>query len=237
MRPTYETPGDRAREAAVVEAFARHYGIRTIKSPARYPVDFCVVREESGTEVVTAFGEVKIRTNAIDTYPTFILSVGKWVEGMALAERTATRLLLVVGWDGGSDVRWVDLTALTGPPRIAPGGRRDRNDADDEEPVIHLPTHVFRQIPAPAPDPEPAPEQPETQDNRTQEELLASAKRLAFSGQDFGKLIPRLDPSSSARLKAFVQGLPTEIRVQTIYGRSNPPASASGAPRKPQKRS
>ena len=56
---------------------------------------------------------------------------------------------------------------------------------------------------------------------------------MAMAGQDFGKLVARLDPGSGARLKAFVQSLPTEIRLKTIYGRSNPPAAS----KTPQKRS
>ena len=235
MRPIYETPGDRAREAAVVDAFASHYSLETIKLPARYPLDFAVLRDSGDGNVITAFGEVKIRTHSFGAFPTVILSVAKWSEGMALVERTGTRLLLLVGWDSGSDVRWVDLTTLTGPPRIAPGGRQDRGDSDDAEPVVHIPIHVFRSVCviARAEAPEAAPEQPEPQDNRTQEELLASAKRMAMAGQDFGKLVARLDPGSGARLKAFVQSLPTEIRLKTIYGRSNPPAAS----KTPQKRS
>ena len=232
MRPIYETPGDRAREASVVDAFASHYSLETIKLPARYPFDFAVLRDSDDGNVITAFGEVKVRTHACGAFPTVILSVAKWSEGMALVERTGTRFLLVVGWDSGSDVRWVDLTTLTGPPRIAPGGRQDRGDSDDAEPVVHIPIHVFRSVCviARTEAPEATPEPP---DDRTQEELLASAKRMAMAGQDFGKLVARLDPNSGARLKAFVQSLPTEIRTKTIYGRSNPPAT----PKKPQKRS
>jgi hypothetical protein len=233
MRPTYETPGDRAREAAVVDAFASHYSLETIKLPARYPLDFGVLRDSEDGKVITAFGEVKVRTHSFGAFPTVILSVAKWAEGMALVERTGTRFLLVVGWDSGSDVRWVDLTTLTGPPRIAPGGRQDRGDSDDSEPVVHIPIHVFRRVCVIArtePAPEAAPEQP---DDRTQEELLATAKRMAMAGKDFGKLVARLDPGSGARLKAFVQSLPTEIRIKTIYGRSNPPAAS----KTPQKRS
>jgi hypothetical protein len=234
MRPIYETPGDRAREAAVVEAFASHYSLETIKLPPRYPLDFAVVRpasDEDGTEMITAFGEVKVRTHAFGAYPTAMLSLSKWADGMALVERTGTRFILLIGWSLGEDVRWVDLTTLTGPPRIAPGGRQDRDDAQDQDAVVHIPLHVFRQIPGTRkPEPEAAPEPP---DNRTQEELLASAKRMAFAGQEFGKLVARLDPNSAARLKAFVQSLPTEVRLQTIYGRSNPPAAS----KTPQKRS
>lgn len=226
MRPAYETPVDRAREAAVVEAFASHYSLQTIKLPARYPLDFAVLRDSEDGKAITAFGEVKVRTHACGAFPTVILSVAKWSEGMALVERTGTRFLLLVGWDSGSDIRWVDLTTLAGPPRIAPGGRQDREDSDDAEPVIHIPIHVFRQV-CVIMRTEPSQEaSPEPQDDRTQEELLASAKRMAFAGQDFGKLVARLDPNSSARLKAFVQSLPTEIRLKTIYGRSNPPAAS-----------
>lgn len=239
MRPVYETPGDRAREAAVVDAFAAHYSLDTIKLPARYPLDFAVLRDSEDGKVITAFGEVKVRTHACGAFPTIILSVAKWAEGMALVERTGTRFLLLVGWDSGSDIRWVDLTTLlttlTGPPRIAPGGRQDRGDSDDTEPVIHVPIHVFRRVCviARAEATEASPEQPEQPDNRTQEELLASAKRMAMAGQDFGKLVARLDPNSAARLKAFVQSLPTEIRLKTIYGKSNPPTAS----KTPQKRS
>jgi len=231
MRPIYETPGDRAREAAVVAAFASHYSLQTIKLPARYPLDFAVVRpasDEDGTEMVTAFGEVKVRTHAFGAYPTAMLSLSKWADGMALVERTGTRFILLIGWSLGEDVRWVDLTTLTGPPRIAPGGRQDRDDAQDQDAVVHIPLHVFRQIPGTRkPEPDATPEPPDY------DKLLAEAKRMAFAGEDVGKLVGKLGPEHAARLKAFVQSLPTEIRLKTIYGRSNPPTAS----KTPQKRS
>ena len=231
MRPIYETQADLVRERDVVAAFAAHFKLRTIKLPSRYPLDFAVVRRsEDNVDSITAFGEVKVRTHSYGDYPTAIIAVGKWVECMALCERTNTRLLLLVGWDSGKDVRWVDLRALTGPPAIAPGGRRDRSDVDDEEPVVHIPIHVFRQIPAP-PEPERKPE-PETPPE-TPDQMLERAKRMAFNGEDVGKLVARLGPENAARLRVFVQGLPEETRNKTIYGRSNPPAASKTAQKRP----
>lgn len=51
------------------------------------------------------------------------------------------------------------------------------------------------------------------------------ACKLAASGQEFSHLIALLDPSYTMRLRIYVQGLPEEIRVKTIYGRANGPTA------------
>jgi hypothetical protein len=248
MRTLYETPQDKERERAAVAAFAARYGLDTVELPPRYPVDFAVVRGgDGGLDEVTAFGEVKIRSNPADRYPTAILGASKWAEAVTLAERTGCKLILLYGWDMGQDLRWVELTQLTNPPRIAPGGRTDRDDDQDEEPVVHIPVELFRHVsesaperyPAPASAPASATAHPSAKPAiyqadrisafpshlKTPEEKLQHAKDIAFQGGDVGIMFGELGGDYGSRLRIFVQGLPEHIRRKTIFGRSNPPTS------------
>jgi hypothetical protein len=254
MRAIYETPEDKERERAAVAAFAARYGLDTVELPPRYPVDFAVVREgDGGLDEVTAFGEVKIRSNPADRYPTAILGAAKWAEAITLAERTGCKLILLYGWDSGKDIRWVELTKLTNPPRIAPGGRTDRGDNQDEEPVVHIPVELFRHVSSSAPERYPAPASATASATatasaaahpsakpaiyspdrvsafpahlKTMEEKLQHAKDIASQGGDVGIMFGELGGDYSARLRIFVQGLPEDIRRKTIFGRSNPPTS------------
>ena len=50
---------------------------------------------------------------------------------------------------------------------------------------------------------------------------LAEAKKLAHQGDEFSHLITLLSPEYSLRLKIFVQSLPRDIAMKTIYGKAH----------------
>jgi hypothetical protein len=52
-----------------------------------------------------------------------------------------------------------------------------------------------------------------------QKHTYTEAMKLASAGEEFSHLVKLMSPESALRLKIFVQQLPEEIQVKTIYGR------------------
>jgi hypothetical protein len=54
-----------------------------------------------------------------------------------------------------------------------------------------------------------------------QKHTYTEAMKLASAGEEFSHLVKIMSPESALRLKIFVQQLPEEIQVRTIYGRAH----------------
>lgn len=138
MRPVYETREDLTRESAVAGVLEAAWRCRTAKLPRRYIVDFSLHR--SGK--INAWAEIKTRTCESSAYPNYMLSLEKLLAGMRLERETGLPFLLVV--------KWRDQTAFCAPSKVAYeisfGGRFDRGDAQDVEPVALIPISEFKKI-------------------------------------------------------------------------------------------
>lgn len=135
VRRTYESERDREREQAVALAAFGPLGLTVAKLPLAYEVDFAVMRGER----VVGVAEVKVRSRA---YETVLLSLRK-VQALERHARCGLIAWLLVAVPEGVyaqrvlpgerlDVRW--------------GGRADRGDWQDREPVVHLPMSVMRRV-------------------------------------------------------------------------------------------
>ena len=135
-RPVYESDADRSNQATDVAKLERAFGQTAIapKDPfAAYDVVFdgqkrpCVV-------------EIKVRRNAREKYPTYMLSEKKYNALCAIHAKGADALLAVQWTDALGTVRVpVEHTAGT-------GGRYDRGDSFDVEPVVHIPINSFTTV-------------------------------------------------------------------------------------------
>jgi len=139
MRELYESGHDRTKETAAVERFIHHFGggADYVKLPIQYKLDFAIVRDGR----VTSFIEVKCRKNIISAYPTYIISLSKMVAATQYKTAGISCILLVqwtdqMGWVQIPDNRWVTKV----------GGRKDRGDWQDVEPVVHIPIKEFKLI-------------------------------------------------------------------------------------------
>ena len=137
MRPIYESEADKERERKLANQVASKWGLQAKENPKMYPIDFCFVDDNGEVE---GFGEIKIRTHAFGTFPTYMLSVHKAADAKALASATGKRVLLVVQWSCGT-IAFLDLD--TTPAKVEWGGRVDRGDGQDMEPVNHYPIEDF----------------------------------------------------------------------------------------------
>lgn len=137
-RPVYETQEDRSRERAVAERLAALSGTRALAMPLRYDVDYALVDDQ---ERVRRWLEIKCRTNNRDAYPTYLLSYGKYLKLVALASASGVGVRLAVKW---SDA--LGVLPIPSPHTISFGGRSDRKDWQDREPVALFPICDFRVV-------------------------------------------------------------------------------------------
>jgi len=137
-RPVYETRYNQGREWQAIIRFGQKYGRKPVKMPKFYHVDYAMT--EKDTPKITSWVEVKCRENPRDKYPTLILSVHKVQQGVQLANLTNLPFVLFVEW---SD--WAGHMRVDDDHRfhVSLGGRYDRNDPQDVEPVFEIPISRF----------------------------------------------------------------------------------------------
>jgi hypothetical protein len=128
-RPQYENDETLKIEKAIIDRVAPQFDCTAFKNPVSYRVDFSLIRKKE----IVAFAEVKRRYHALKTYPTFMLSLGKYLAACEMARMTSTTALVIVQWN--------DATGYALFPcefTLAIGGRKDRPDDQDEEPCIYV---------------------------------------------------------------------------------------------------
>lgn len=138
MRPTYETTHDLTREQAVAEKLTQAWGCEVVKTPPKTPYDYCALRDG----LVSAIVEIKVRNNKSNKYPTFMLSLDK-VSNCSLHSGTIGCPLIIV-------VQYTDKLKYwmfnKDDYSVGIGGRTDRGDSQDVEPVIYVPINKFKVI-------------------------------------------------------------------------------------------
>ena len=136
LRPRYETEEDRSGETAVLASLCRRWGCSAKKLSDRYELDYLLLKERQGK----AWLEIKIRTNEYDAYPTYMISFGKVLAARRLSQGSELPSFLLVQWtDCKGYTRLDDLKRF----HVSIGGRTDREDFQDIEPVVYIPTQDF----------------------------------------------------------------------------------------------
>jgi len=137
VRPVYETEADLQNERRLIAAVADCWKCQPRKTPKFYKVDYGLYRNDE----LFAWAEIRNRNIDIDTYPTFHLSVMKAITLYEVGYRTDKPSFIVVGLRDRVVFHQMRLAASY---RITAGGRTDRNDPDDEEPVVNIPWEQFK---------------------------------------------------------------------------------------------
>lgn len=142
-RPLYETEQDRKKERALIERVVPdRFSIR--KLPIKLRADFGLFSWDTGN--LAWYAEVRCRNNPKHQYSTFFTSLDKMLSVAELVNSTGKPLTFIVGWTdeigrfdfkkGDSlddfDIKW--------------GGRGQLRDAQDEEPMMHIPIDKFKVV-------------------------------------------------------------------------------------------
>lgn len=136
-RPIYENGETLAAEEATIRKAAKVWRCEYRKLPRQYRVDWAMVRAGK----IAAWVECKFRRNESTRYPTLFLSLGKVMAGLELSRMTGLPFILLVEWT--DMVGYLKVQGI-GPLRF--GGRTDRGDWQDTEPLVDFSIGDFREI-------------------------------------------------------------------------------------------
>ena len=136
MRPIYETDDDLSREARFAAIISDSFKCKLHKMPIRYGLDFAAIKD--GRTI--GFLETKIRMNPVEKYPTYMISLGKFMSAEAITRATSLSCRLAVMWTNGWGFVKMEMTPDV---VVSVGGRRDRGDDQDVEPVCLIPISSF----------------------------------------------------------------------------------------------
>ena len=145
-RPRYETPLDLFREKKLAEKYCKANNLILDKlSPWLYGVDFAFYTKDGR---LAAWCEIKCRERNAAQFETFFVASGKWARGLALSRETSTKarrvpFALLIGFEDGAYLYHAYGDESYGYDLLR-GGRTDRKDKKDEEPMVHVPFGLFR---------------------------------------------------------------------------------------------
>ena len=138
MRPLYETQEDLENEKSVASIIKSVWDLTAVKMPRAYHLDYAL---KDGQDTLRGFAEIKTRTTNKGKYPTYLISLSKIMNARRLTEYTGLSCILIVKWL--DNIGWINLD-IEG--ELGFGGRKDRNDWQDQEPVIFLPIDKFKRL-------------------------------------------------------------------------------------------
>jgi hypothetical protein len=114
-------------------------GRKSFKLPKGYRIDFAMCDGEE----ITSWVEVECRKNPFNQYPTLAIIITKLMAGLAFENKTGLPFFLVVHWpDFLGYIRIKSLSEF----KILKGGKTDRNDNADVEPMVHIPIQMFKKL-------------------------------------------------------------------------------------------
>jgi len=135
-RPIYQTTRDLSNENKIKAIIEPKWRCELKKLPFAYHVDWMAMRANSPL----AFIEIKWRENlSISKYPEYMLSLNKWMMGKEYTNETKIPFILIVHFTEGTYYVKQDNLEV----RYGFGGRYDRGDSQDVEPMVFIPIGAF----------------------------------------------------------------------------------------------
>ena len=139
-RPLYETQIDRNNERRLAAKIEKHYNCILQKMPMKLSLDFMAIRDGKAV----AFIEARQRKIAMNTYPTYMLSLYKAMQARALTMTTGLPCFLAVQWTDKAGI--AKLPPAHEDMKIVMGGTTRRDDPQDIEPMVHFDIANFKEL-------------------------------------------------------------------------------------------
>ena len=136
-RVKYESKDNLEKEKNVLRHMSDKWDMSYSKLPLTYKLDYVMYRNDK----LLGFAEVKCRLNSIHDFSTYIISLSKVMKARRLASVTGTKSVLFVSWSDATG--WIDFFSDF---EVKQGGRSDRDDWQDQEPVCHFDINDFKII-------------------------------------------------------------------------------------------
>lgn len=141
-RPIYESQVDLTHENKMKTFLEAKWNCALHKVPLKYQVDWLAMRGKDPM----AFVEFKHRDKlSINAYPRYMISLDKWMKAKQLSKEVEIPFIMVITFTEGT---YYGVFAHNGLHDVTYGfgGRYDRGDAQDVEPMIYLPLKKFMKI-------------------------------------------------------------------------------------------
>jgi len=139
-RAKYETQRDLNAEMRIIARIKEKWGCDAVKMPHEYYTDFFLTEMSAERRVMAkATCEIRCRSHRFGTFDSVFISLNKARNILQMAEFTGLPALFVVQW-----VDQCGFIKLEPPlPPISIGGRNNKRDKYDTEPVVNLPVKDF----------------------------------------------------------------------------------------------
>lgn len=141
-RPIYESQVDLTHENKMKTFLEAKWNCTLHKVPLKYQVDWMAMRGKDPM----AFVEFKHRDKlSIDAYPRYMISLDKWMKAKQLCKEVEIPFIMVITF---TECTYYGVFAHNGLHDVTYGfgGRYDRGDAQDVEPMAYLPLKKFMKI-------------------------------------------------------------------------------------------
>jgi hypothetical protein len=138
-RPIYESQEDLTYETKMKTFLENKWNCTLNKLPYKYSLDWFALREREPM----AFVEFKHRENlSLTAWPRYMMSLDKWIKARQLTKELQIPFIMVITFTEGT---YYGVFAHNGVHdlRFMFGGRVDRNDNQDLEPMVLLPLDKF----------------------------------------------------------------------------------------------
>lgn len=142
MRPIYESDTDLCNEQSIVVALESRFKCSFKKTPKFFSVDYVAVRENKPV----AWVEIKCRKYTmlqIHSFGGYLISLKKIISAKHLFDVTGLPFILIVK---AADEIYFSQFQTFSFTNLVIGGRKDRQDAEDVEPCVLIPTDSFRKL-------------------------------------------------------------------------------------------
>lgn len=140
MRPMYENKLTLDEELLFADEICSTWSIHLQKMPLSYKLDFSVIRKNK----IVAFAELKCRRVSKDKYPTYLIGLSKIISAQNIHKASKKPVMLCVKWTDCAG--WIRLDDPDLQFDLAIGGRKDRQDWQDVEPICFIPIEQFNII-------------------------------------------------------------------------------------------
>ena len=137
MRPTYENQQTLADERSTADTLEQLYNCELKKMPIKMSLDFMAMRDG----VAVSFIEVRNRKNGRMAYPTYMVSLYKYMMASSITQTTGLPCFLAVQWADSLGI--VKMPCEDGV-KIGWGGLTSRGDPQDMEPMAYIDIDQFR---------------------------------------------------------------------------------------------
>ena len=141
-RPMYESKEDLTHETKMKSFLEGKWSCTLQKLPLKYQLDWLAMRGKDPY----AFVEFKHREKlSLNAYPRYMISLDKWMKAKQLCKELEIPFIMVITFTEGTYYGVFVNNALH-DVTYGFGGRYDRGDSQDVEPMVYLPLNIFKKI-------------------------------------------------------------------------------------------